>query len=466
MPTAGDTLASIPASSLAAPRAIAAQNRCRCSLRARGGRPGDRIAGRPVTTAAHPGRRPTAHLLIKVLRRPVESTLTSRIGVVDQPLKATIGGLACVFTCPQRHLQRVERELGGHPCRATPPDDPPGVHIGDERGEHRPGPDRHVGQVHDPELVGPRRGEVPVDQVRGPPGLLVGPGGDRGLTAAHAAQPELAHQSLHGAARDRPAALAGDTVAAQLVPHLAGPVEPAALVPVEEGGLDRLGQRRVVQRSPRRTPLLVRVVAARSDRDALRAQGSTDRLDPEAALVLVDVGHDLRIWRSSSAAAKNADAVLRISFARRSSAFSRRSRLSSSDSAVVTPAARPSSMSACLHQPRNVSGRIPNCGPIRLHAALTESPGSCRRASRTMRWARSRISSLNFLGAGTISTFPWDQSLHHIRGGSLSQRPAAGRLTQRCWRRTPATGSSRCATSSREGKLKYVQRTQDPFAWA
>ena len=53
--------------------AIAAQNRCRCSRRATGGRPGDRIPGRPVAAAAHPGRRPTAHLQIEVLRRPVES---------------------------------------------------------------------------------------------------------------------------------------------------------------------------------------------------------------------------------------------------------------------------------------------------------------------------------------------------------------------------------------------------------
>ena len=70
-------------------------------------------------------------------------------------------------------------------------------------------------------------------------------------------------------------------------------------------------------------------------------------------------------------------------------------------------------MSACLHQPRRVSGRIPNCGPIRLHAALTDNPGSRPRASRTIRLARSLISSLNFLGAGTTPTFPWDQNLHH-----------------------------------------------------
>jgi hypothetical protein len=127
---------------------------------------------------------------------------------------------------------------------------------------------------------------------------------DEHRAVAHAAQPELAHQPFHGAARDRAAALAGDAVAAQLVPHLAGLVEPAALVPVEEGGLDRLGQRRVTQRSPRRAPGLVGVVAARGDRDALSAQGGTDRHDPGAALVLVDVGHDQRIWRSSSAAGK------------------------------------------------------------------------------------------------------------------------------------------------------------------
>jgi hypothetical protein len=48
VPTAGDTPASMPASSPGIPFAIAAQNRCRCSRRATGGRPGERIAGRPA----------------------------------------------------------------------------------------------------------------------------------------------------------------------------------------------------------------------------------------------------------------------------------------------------------------------------------------------------------------------------------------------------------------------------------
>ena len=60
----------------------------------------------------------------------------------------------------------------------------------------------------------------------------------------------------------------------------------------------------------------------------------------------------------------------------------------------------------------------PQLGPIRLHAALIVNPGSWTRASRTIRLARPRISSVNFLGAGTIPTFPRDQSLHHSRGAS------------------------------------------------
>jgi hypothetical protein len=51
-PTAGDTPAATPAASLEDPRAIAAQNHCRRSRRPTGGRPGERIAGRPARSAA------------------------------------------------------------------------------------------------------------------------------------------------------------------------------------------------------------------------------------------------------------------------------------------------------------------------------------------------------------------------------------------------------------------------------
>src|SRR5689334_11584668 len=83
-PTTPDTPASAAASKLVAPRAIAAQNRTRCSRRPAGGRPGDRIVGRPVSSDAHPLGLPIATLLDRALRRPIESALGALVGVLDQ----------------------------------------------------------------------------------------------------------------------------------------------------------------------------------------------------------------------------------------------------------------------------------------------------------------------------------------------------------------------------------------------
>ena len=72
-PTGPDTPHAIAASSLDSPSAIFTQN-LRSISRRTGGRPGDHIAGRPVSVAIHPGRLPIQHLRREVLRRPVEST--------------------------------------------------------------------------------------------------------------------------------------------------------------------------------------------------------------------------------------------------------------------------------------------------------------------------------------------------------------------------------------------------------
>jgi hypothetical protein len=68
VPTAGDTPATTADSSLDKPPAIASQNRCRCTRRATGGRPGEHIAGRsarsarrrPLTPIATPHHRDVA----------------------------------------------------------------------------------------------------------------------------------------------------------------------------------------------------------------------------------------------------------------------------------------------------------------------------------------------------------------------------------------------------------------------
>jgi transposase InsO family protein len=72
-PTGPDVPHASAASSLDNPSAIFTQNP-RSTSRRIGGRPGDRIAGRPVSVTIHPGGLPIQHLRHEVLRRPVEFT--------------------------------------------------------------------------------------------------------------------------------------------------------------------------------------------------------------------------------------------------------------------------------------------------------------------------------------------------------------------------------------------------------
>src|SRR5262249_19831817 len=96
-PTGADAPHAIAAASLDSPSAIFTQNP-RSTSRRTGGRPGDRIAGRPVRVAIHPGRLPIQHLRREVLRRPVEFTqylsirYTERLAAAGvEPLVGSVG---------------------------------------------------------------------------------------------------------------------------------------------------------------------------------------------------------------------------------------------------------------------------------------------------------------------------------------------------------------------------------------
>ena len=92
------------------------------------------------------------------------------------------------------------------------------------------------------------------------------------------------------------------------------------------------------------------VVGRWGDRYTQLRKLGADRLDAPAqtiravavALMLSDESGDQCVGRSISAA-KKADAVFKIALALRSSAFSRRRRLSSADSSVVIPGRAPAS---------------------------------------------------------------------------------------------------------------------------
>ena len=157
---------------------------------------------------------------------------------------------------------------------------------------------------------------------------VIGMRGDRERLAAPGSGQALgAHQPLHGAARD------ADAFPVELGPHLVGAVDEQVLG-VDPADLhDQLG----VPAGPlRRRPLAGHPVGVRGDLAAVLGEHPADRLDPEPVPVGVDEGDHLGDWRSSSAPKKCA-AAFKISFARRSSLFSRSSSRIRARSSVVNP---------------------------------------------------------------------------------------------------------------------------------
>ena len=177
-------------------------------------------------------------------------------------------------------------------------------------------------------------------------------------------------------------------LSAQVQPHLAG-TEPAT-EPVVPGSRDQRGDLSVAQRPPGGPPRSGVVVAARGDLAAVLGEHGADRLDPEHPTVLVDEVDKNPRGRSSSAA-KKADADFKISFARRSSAFSFFSSRISASSSLVFPGRCPPSISARRTHLRRVSGEpIPSLSAIERIASNSE--GYSAFDSATSRTARSRNS--------------------------------------------------------------------------
>ena len=96
-------------------------------------------------------------------------------------------------------LQRVEHEVRLHRTADPPAHDAAREHVDDEGNVHEALPGRDVGEVRDPELFGPLGTELPIDPVQRAWHLGISNGGPHRLAAAHALQPELAHQPLDGA---------------------------------------------------------------------------------------------------------------------------------------------------------------------------------------------------------------------------------------------------------------------------
>ena len=142
-PTAGDTPAATPASSLVRTR-WRSPTRTAAGARvvATGGRPGERIAGRPARSAARRflGGVPSQPLTAKVLRRPVESALADPASEwwTSSP---RMMGWPCWPRAPGGHAQREQDQLGRPGAHGVPADDALGVDV------------HHEGDVADPAHV-------------------------------------------------------------------------------------------------------------------------------------------------------------------------------------------------------------------------------------------------------------------------------------------------------------------------
>jgi hypothetical protein len=121
-PTGPDVPQAIAACSLDSPSAILTQN-ARSTSRRTGGRPGDRIAGRPVNVTIHPGGRPIQHLQLEVLRRPLDSAQYTAISfteaLIDAGIAPSIGtvGDALDNALIESAIGLYKTELIEHPDR-------------------------------------------------------------------------------------------------------------------------------------------------------------------------------------------------------------------------------------------------------------------------------------------------------------------------------------------------------------
>jgi integrase-like protein len=224
-----------------------------------------------------------------------------------------------------------------------------------------------VGEVCHPEPIRGGGLEVAADEVRPASRLRVGASGAPRLATPLRADDAVGlHQPLHLAARHL---LAGPS---QRQPH---PPIPVGVV-VGRVQLADPGKQPPILDDPRRG-LATSALVVRGHRHAQRLR---DRLDPEAAAMLIHV--PAHVGRSgSSSLAKNTLADVRISFARRSSKFSRRNRLMSSRSWLVGRSGRKSwSASTCRTRLRSVSEWTPRS---RATCAIGRPLSSANRTPRS-----------------------------------------------------------------------------------
>jgi hypothetical protein len=100
---------------------------------------------------------------IAAQRRPNANdvSLAALVGMVDDVRRPSLG---------ERHIERLEDELGGEVRGHGPADDAAAPRVEDDGQGQEAGPGRDLGDVGNPELVWARCGEVAIDEIARWPG--------------------------------------------------------------------------------------------------------------------------------------------------------------------------------------------------------------------------------------------------------------------------------------------------------
>src|SRR4029077_4556896 len=250
----------------------------------------------------------------------------------------------------QSLFESIEHKAGVCRSRNPPADNAPGEGIDDKGDIDEAHPGRDIGEVRDPQRVWPRGLELPVDVVERARCRLVADRGFDRLATDSTLQTHGSHQASDSAAGHVLA------FALQLTTNLPHAIDLEVLIDHPCDLRHQVGIALRPRRQPRRISPSggIGVIGRWGDRQHL-----ADRLDPIRPAVIVDERDHGLGRRSSSAWAKYADALRRISLACRSSRFSRSRALSLPAISLVTPDARPlasaaffsHSLSVCPVQP-------------------------------------------------------------------------------------------------------------------
>jgi hypothetical protein len=260
----------------------------------------------------------------------------------------------------QSLLQGIQHKAGMRSPADPLAQDVAGVDVDHERDINEPCLGRDIGEVRDPQSVGCRRVELAVDVIQRARCRPVTGRGAHRLATDHACQAEITHQPPHRAA--------GNAVplTLHLPPDFAHALN-CKVIGEHPGDLWLEGEITLCPRRQAGWILSLRnmlVICGRGDR-----QNITDQLDPMIPAVIVDKRDHRLNGLASSAGAKYADALPRISLAWRSLRFSRSRALSRSASSVGTPVRLPLSTSAFFSYSSKVCAEQPNFSAIDVTAA-------------------------------------------------------------------------------------------------